>query len=146
MFQALLSGGLGIWGGMQAQAAADTSAAMSWSAMDRNLTQKKYGLQANMGMGVAQMNNNALAQRENADITKEMAMFGAEDLARKKGQVGVENFERMLGASNSPEARSAKRFEAQLNAQGAGMAARSTMAGLFGKIGDDYAFNRGAFG
>ena len=81
------------------------------------------------------LNNNALAQRENADLTKEMSMFGAGDLARKKSQNEYEHFQRMLGASDSPEARAAKRFDAQLRGDTQVRIANANMEGMFGATG-----------
>lgn len=137
-FGTLLSAGMGIWGGLQAQAAADTSAAMAWSTADRKFTNEKYGMQAGMGMSLAQLNNNALAQRENAANTKDMALFGAGELSRKRSQSSVDNFQRMLGAQNSEQARDAQRFQGLLNATGQGLQSRSNAAGWFGPIAQDH--------
>tara|TARA_B100000287_G_scaffold434993_1_gene501311 strand:- start:1459 stop:1908 length:450 start_codon:yes stop_codon:yes gene_type:complete len=137
-FGTLLSAGMGIWGGLQAQAAADTSAAMAWSTADRKFTNEKYGMQAGMGMSLAQMNNNALAQKENARNTKDVALWGAKVLSDEKGRAQVRNFERMLGAQNSEKARDAQRFQGLLNATGQGLASRSNAAGWFGPIAQDH--------
>ena len=131
----------GIFGGLGAKKGANRGARMQaeWTArgQDLNFRSAKEGTLAGMGTTIGAWNNDALAQRENATITKDMALFGAGELADKKSRSTADHSMRMLGVQNSDTARSIEKFQNLLNASGSGRAASSSMAGMFGETGAD---------
>jgi len=127
--------GAGIFSGIGAARGAKQGAQATMYGADKQFAASKLGTYAGAWNQLLQLNNAARGEREAMANAKEMALFGADTLDRKKARNKREDALNMLSIANSPQARDVSRFQNIMNASAAAYPSIAKGEAMFGPTG-----------